>query len=214
MLLFLGGLLTLFSFTIIVYFSDSYTVKCMCDSFYFFFISCDWERKWAENNNNVLKYMTVEGKRQDVFDVTACRQTFFFFFLNIWNRQISSCRFSQGSMCMNSNQFCGLFERSWPEELPWEPNTFKDCFLLAFTKPIGTLMWLYPSSGECSTFSYTRTVIQIQTCCLPSFWEDAVTNSLPNAFKKKKKKSLPCLCVHLKISDHLHRNASRCCTNE
>lgn len=73
---FLLGLLTLFSFTIIVYFSDSYTVKCMCDSF-FFFISCDLERKWAENNNNVLKYMTVEGKRQDVLDVTACRQTFF-----------------------------------------------------------------------------------------------------------------------------------------
>lgn len=45
----------------------------------FFFISCDLERKWAESNNNVLKYMTVEGKRQDVFDVTACRQTFFFF---------------------------------------------------------------------------------------------------------------------------------------
>lgn len=34
---FLLGLLTLFSFTIIVYFSDSYTVKCMCDSFFFLF---------------------------------------------------------------------------------------------------------------------------------------------------------------------------------
>lgn len=31
----------------------------MCDSF---FCSCDLKRKWAENNN-MLKYVRVEGKR-------------------------------------------------------------------------------------------------------------------------------------------------------
>lgn len=102
------------------------------------FFSCGLQRKRAENNNNVLKYVTVEGKRQDILDVTPSNPL-----KHLKNRQISSSSFSQGSVCMNPNQFCGLFERSRPEELPWEPNTFKNGFLLAFTKPIGTLTWLY-----------------------------------------------------------------------
>lgn len=176
----------------------------MCDSF--FFISCDLERKWAKKNNNMLKYVMVEGKLAGRLRCHGVLSKVFFW--KIWNCQISHRSFSRGSMCMNSNQFCGLFERSWPEELPREPNTFKDCFLLAFTKPIGTLMWLYPSSGECSTFSCTKTVSQVPTSCLPSFWEDAVTNSLPNALQNNNNVSALLVCASENLDE------SRCSTNE
>lgn len=73
----------------IVYFSDSYTVKNYVWQL-LFFISCGLQRKWAEDNNNVLKYVPVEGKRRDILLVMLRRQTFW----NIWNRQISGCSFS------------------------------------------------------------------------------------------------------------------------
>lgn len=38
----------------------------MCDSFLFLFlISCGLQRKWAENNNNVLKYVTAEVEKKN-----------------------------------------------------------------------------------------------------------------------------------------------------
>lgn len=51
---FLGRLL--FSYLLLLcIFSDSYTVNCLCDTF---FNSCDLKGR-AANNHTVLKYMTV-----------------------------------------------------------------------------------------------------------------------------------------------------------